>query len=180
MQKFWDYKRIFYFPKLNTKKICTLGLLISITIVLSMVSGNLRIGNFSKLTISFISVFIAAYIFGGITGGLVAAFADIISCFVNPVGPFMIQLTIIEFIFGFVYGLFFYKTIKKLYIPMVILCCVIQFTTNILLKTAVLSLTYNTHFNVFFISRLPMCIIQVIIIITTLILIKPFLKNIRY
>ena len=107
---FWNIKRIFYFPELTTKRICTLGLLIAITIVLSMISGHLRIGNFSKLTISFISVFITSYIFGGITGGFVAVVADIISCFINPVGPFMIQITALEFLFGFIYGLFFFRT----------------------------------------------------------------------
>lgn len=177
MQKFWDFKRIFYFPKLTTRKVCTLGLLIAITIVLSMISGNLRIGNFSKLTISFISVFVTSFSFGGIAGGLVAALADIISCFVNPVGPFMIQLTAIEFIFGFIYGLFFYKTNSKLYIPMVIFCNIIQFVTNIFLKTLILSLSYNTAFEVFFVSRMPMCAVQTIIILVVLILIKPFLKN---
>lgn len=176
-QKFWSLKRIFYFPKLTTKTVCSLGLLIAITIVLSMVSGHLRIGNFSKLTISFVSVFIAANAFGGITGGLVGALADIISCFVNPVGPFMIQLTLIEFIFGFIYGMFFYKTDSKYYIPLVVMCDIIQFAANIIIKTAVLSLSYKTAFNVFFISRLPMCFVQMIIIFVVLILIKPFLKT---
>lgn len=178
-QKFWSINRIFYFPKLTTKTVCSLGLLIAITFVLSMISGHLRIGNFSKLSISFVSVFIAAYAFGGITGGLVGALADMISCFINPVGPFMIQLTLIEFVFGFIYGFFFYKTGRKLYFPMVIFCDIIQFVTNILLKTLVLSASYKTAFNVFFVSRLPMCAVQMIIILIVLILIKPFLKNIN-
>lgn len=177
-QKFWNLRRIFYLPKLTTKTVCSLGLLIAITVVLSMISGHLRIGNISKLSISFISVFIAAYAFGGITGGLVGALADMISCFVNPVGPLMIQITLIEFIFGFIYGLFFYKTSSKLYIPILIFCDVIQFITNILLKTLVLSVSYNTEFEVFLVSRLPMCILQMIIILVVIILIKPFLKTV--
>ena len=177
-QRFWNSKRIFYLPKLSTKTVCSLGLLIAITVVLSMISGHLRIGNISKLSISFISVFIAAYAYGGITGGLVGALADVISCFVNPVGPLMLQITIIEFVFGFIYGLFFYKTNSKLYVPIVILCNLIQFITNILLKTLVLSLSYNTPFKIFFISRLPMCILQMAIILVVIILIKPFLKTI--
>lgn len=178
-QRFWNLKRIFFLPKLSTKTVCSLGLLIAITVVLSMISGHLRIGNISKLSISFISVFIAAYAYGGITGGLVGALADVISCFVNPVGPFMLQITLIEFVFGFIYGLFFYKTNLKFYIPIVILCDLIQFITNILLKTLVLSLSYNTPFNVFFISRMPMCVLQMVIILVVIILIRPFLKNIN-
>ena len=179
LQKFWSLKRIFYFPKLTTNTVCSLGLLIAITVVLSIISGHLRIGNISKLSISFVSVFIAAYAFGGITGGLVGALADLISCFVNPVGPLMIQITLIEFVFGFIYGLFFYKTCKKKYIALVLICDTIQFVTNIFLKTAVLSASYGTALNVFLISRLPMCIIQMIIIFTVIILIKPLLKTIN-
>ena len=103
-QNFWDLKRIFYVPKFTTKNVCTLGLLIAITVVLSWISGYLRIGNISKLSISFVSVFIAAYAFGGITGGLVGVLADLISCFINPIGPLMIQITLIEFVFGFIYA----------------------------------------------------------------------------
>ncbi len=177
--RFWDIKRIFHFPRLTTKTICTLGLLIAITVVLSYISGYLRIGVFSKLTISFVSVFIAAYAFGGVTGGIVAAVADIISCFVNPVGPFMPQLTVIELLYGFIYGMFFYKTKPKLYLPMLTLCNLIQLTVNLFIKTAILSITYNTAFSVFFISRLPMCIIQTVIIFILLILIEPFIKSIK-
>lgn len=171
------FKRIFYFPRLTTKKVCALGLLIAITIVLSIISGYLRIGNFSKLSISFISVFIAAYSFGGIAGGMVAALADIISCFVNPVGPFLPQLTVIEFVYGFIYGLFFYKTSSKLYFVNILACDIFQFVANMFLKTAVLSSTYGATFNAYFITRLPMCIVQTIIILIVLILIKPFLKT---
>ncbi len=174
---FFSLKRIFHFPKLTTGKVCALGLLIAITMVLSIISGYLRIGNFSKLSISFISIFIAAYSFGGISGGMVAALADIISCFVNPVGPFLPQLTAIEFMYGFIYGLFFYKVNPKLYFPNILLCNIFQFTANMILKTAVLSVTYGSTFNAYFVTRLPMCVVQVIIILIVLILIKPFLKT---
>jgi len=174
---FWSLKRIFYFPKLTTKKVCALGLLIAITIVLSIMSGYLRIGNFSKLSVSFISVFIAAYLFGGIAGGLVAALADIISCFINPVGAFLPQLTAIEFLYGFVFGLFFYKSKPKLYFITLLICDIFQFVANIILKTAILSSTYGATFNSYFVTRLPMCIVQAIIILIVIILIKPFMKT---
>lgn len=176
---FWSAKRIFYVPEFTTKNICTLGLLIAITVVLSIISGYLRIGNISKLSISFISIFITAYAFGGITGGLVGALADLISCFINPVGPLMIQITIIEFLFGFIYGFFFYKTKSKAYIPLLLICNIIQFLTNILLKTATLAISFGNPFNVMFVSRLPMCAIQFVIILVVIILIKPFLKTIN-
>lgn len=176
---FFSLKRMFHFPLLSTKDVCILGLLIAITIVLSAISGNLRIGNFSKLSISFVTVFIAAYCYGGLAGGLVAALADIISCFVNPVGPFILQLTVIEFIFGFIYGIFFYQINPKRYILNVVVCDVIQLITNILLKTAVLATTFNSTFSAYFIARLPVCLIQTGIILIVLILLKPFLKSFK-
>ena len=177
-QSFWNPKRIFCVPKFTTKTICMLGLLIAISVVLSMISGYLRIGNVIKLSISFIAVFIAAYTFGGITGGLVGVIADLISCYINPVGPLMIQITLIEFLFGFIYGLFFYKLNTKSYIPMLVCCDTIQFVANILLKTMILSISYNADFNSWFIMRLPACTIQMAIIFAVIILIKPFLKNV--
>lgn len=178
---FWNLKRIFYFPKLTTKDLCVVGLLIAITVVLSMVSGYLRIGNISKLSISFVSVFIAAYLYGGFMGAFVATVADIISCFINPVGPLMIQITLIEFLFGFIYGIFFYKTNMKRFVPYLLACDIIQFVTNIFLKTSVLFMMFSkdASFEVFFISRLPMCIIQTVIIFIVLILLKPLLKSLK-
>ena len=176
---FFSLKRMFYFPRLSTKDICILALLIAITMVLSAISGNLRIGNFSKLSISFVTVYIAAYCYGGLAGGLVAALADIMSCFVNPVGPFILQLTIIEFVFGFIYGIFFYQTNPKHYVFNVVVCVAIQLITNILLKTAVLSTTFNSTFSAYFIARLPVCLIQAAIIMIALILLKPFLKSFK-
>ncbi len=176
--KFLSPKRLFYFPELSTKNICSLGLLIAITVVLSIISGYLRIGNISKLSISFVPVFIAAYAYGGIIGGVVAAIADIISCFINPVGPFMLQITMIEFVFGFIYGIFFYRLSCKFYTQNAALCSIIQFLSNIFIKTIILSLSYKNPFTILFIQRLPVCIIQMILIFAVLLLLKSFTKTI--
>lgn len=173
-ERFFQIKRIFSFPKLDTKKMCTIGLLIAVTFVLSYISGYIRIGNISKLTISFISVFVTAYLFGPITGGGVAAAADIISFLVNPTGAFLPQLTLIEFLYGFLYGVFFYRLSDKYYVLKIIIIAIVQNIINMLLKTYVLSLFYGP-FKAMFISRIPMCALQMIIIIIGLVLIKPFL-----
>lgn len=175
MEKFWSVKRIFAFPKMDAKRVCTIGLLITITFVLSAISGYLRIGNISKLSISFVSVFISACIFGPVTGGIVGAAADIISCFVNPVGAFLPQLTAVEFLYGFIYGFLFYKMESKLYYLNVAICDIAQFAVNMLLKTFILSSVYTTPFGAMFVSRLPMCAVQFVIIAVVLIFIKPFL-----
>ena len=173
-EKFWSLKRIFALPKLDTKKICTIGLLIAVTFVLSYISGYIRIGNISKLSVSFISVFVTAYLFGPVTGGGVAAAADIISFLVNPTGAFLPQLTLIEFLYGFLYGVLFYRLSDKTYILKTVCIAVIQTLVNMILKTYVLSLFYGP-FKAMFISRIPMCALQMAIIILGLVLVKPFL-----
>lgn len=173
--KFWSPGRIFYFPVLDAKRICMVGLLIAVTFVLSMISGYIRIGNISKLSVSFISVFIAAYAFGPIIGGIVGAAADIVSFAVNPVGAFIPQLTIIEFVYGFIYGILFFSRKQKMYVFNVALCDIIQFAVNMILKTAVLSSLYTAPFNAMFVSRLPMCILQAVLICVILIMIRPFI-----
>lgn len=173
----WSVKRIFEFPKMTTKRICMIGLLIAVTFVLSAVSGYLRIGNISKLSVSFISVFVAAYAFGGIVGGVVGAAADIISYAVNPIGAFLPQLTLVEFIFGFVFGFIFHRTGQKNYLPKVLILDILMFAINMILKTFILAATFKLDFITMFISRLPMCAVQAVIVFAVLILIKPFLPK---
>lgn len=176
-KKFWSAKRIFGFPKMTTKRICMIGLLIAITFVLSAISGYLRIGSISKLSISFASVFVAAYMFGGFIGGIVGAAADIISFAINPTAGFLPQLTIIEFVFGFIFGFVFHSAKNKLYVPCVVISDVVIFLVNMFLKTYILALTFGTDFNVMFASRLPVCAIQAVITLVVLIMIKPFLPK---
>ncbi len=173
-EKFLSAKRLFELPKLDTKKICTIGLLIAVTFVLSYISGHIRIGNISKLSVSFISVFVAAYLFGPVTGGGVAAAADIISFLVNPTGAFLPQLTLIEFLYGFLYGALFYRLSDGQYVLKTVVIAIVQTGLNMLLKTYVLSLFYGP-FKAMFISRIPMCALQMAIIIIGILMIKPFL-----
>lgn len=174
-----NFRKFCYLPEISTKNLCKIGLLIAITIVLSAISGYLRIGNISKLSISFISVFVSSYAYGGIIGGFVGAAADIISFIVNPTGPFIPLLTIIEFMYGYIYGIFFFNTPKNKYIPFVFISGAIQFIINIFIKTLILSSTFNMDYNVLFISRIPSCLVQFTIYIFLLIIIKPYLKNLK-
>ncbi len=165
--------------KLTTKDVCTLGLLIAITVVLSIVSGYIRIGLDGKISLSFVSVFVAGALFGPLFGGVVGAMADIISCFVNPVGAFLPQLTLIEFMYGFIFGVFFYKRDEKFYIPSVLVCDIFVLVVNALLKTIILCPIVGREFVPELIIRLPICLVQSAIILVVLLFIKPFLKKFR-
>lgn len=162
---FFMFKGVLSLKKLSVFQLCAVAMLIAVTVVLSAVSGYLRIGNFGKISVSFISVYAAAAAFGPIIGGLVGALADIISCFVNPVGGYLWQLTLIEFVYGFIFGLFFFKrdnqsaSAFKLWAKIVI-CVLLQFAANMTVKTGVLmSVGYApSNFAAAFVLRLPSCL----------------------
>lgn len=174
---FFSLKRIFALPKPKTENICASGLLIALTVVLSAISGYLRIGNIGKLSLSFASVFAASAAFGGLCGGFVAVVADIISYLVNPVGVFLPYLTGIEFIYGFTYGFFFYKVNEKGYLLRVFLCDIFQLAFNVFIKTAVLSQAFGTPYRALLPVRIPMAALQFAIVFAILTLLKHFSKN---
>lgn len=129
---------MFKMKKLTVKDVCVLAMLIALTMVLSALSGYLRIGNAIKFSISFVSVYVAGALFGALWGGLVGAAADGISWLINPIGPFLWQLTVAEAVYGASYGLFFYRDNQRGRMLRVLLCCLLQFVVNMLYKTYVL------------------------------------------
>lgn len=129
--------------KTGTKKLCVIAMLLAVTVVLSYLSGYLRIGTAIKLSVSFVSVYLTAALYGPMAGAFVGAMADIISCLVNPVGALIWQLSLIELCYGFMYGLFFYRRkngsgIKNVY-GKVALCAVLRFAADMFLKTKILA-----------------------------------------
>lgn len=148
--------------KITVREICVIAMLLALTVVLSYLSGYLRIGTFMKFSISFISVYIAAMLYGPLAGGFVGAAADMISCFVIPMGALIWEITVMEFLYGLLFGILFYRGrffIKNIYFR-VILCSVIRFLADLIIKTVVLS-NYGfapQKFSVAFINRAPGCI----------------------
>jgi len=91
----------------STKKLCIVAMLIAISFILGTFS--LRVGVGIKVSFKFLSVFLCSALFGPLMGGLCGALSDIVSYIVNPVGAFLWQYTLIEFLYGVSFGLFFYN-----------------------------------------------------------------------
>ncbi len=110
--------------RISTKKICTLGLLTAITVILG-IFATFRVGNMMKFPMKFISVFIVGVLYGPISAGSVAAIADLIEATKMGINP---MITAVEFLCGFIFGACFYKVKdnKKYYIRAVV-CAVLQF-----------------------------------------------------
>lgn len=170
---------------LKTKKVCSVAMLIALTVVLSFLSGFLRVGNITKISLSFVPVYFAAAIYGGLTGGLVGALADIASYIINPTGPFLWPLSVIEFFYGFIFGILFYKDFQKkdnrgFNTYKVILCVLIRFLADLFLKTPVLIFAgyLPSEFIPSVILRLPSASVMAAIQFVILFLINRFSKKI--
>ncbi len=155
-----------FFPKLKVRDICILGLLIAITTLLS-VFCTFRLGTVVKIPLKFISVFLTAILYGPIYGGLVAAIGDIMNCILAPSGPIIPQITVIEFISGFTFGLFFLKDnlSRTNYSVRVIICAFCQMFIDMVITTAVFSLWLGWYatFTAGFIVRTPAGLIKLIL-----------------
>ena len=93
--------------KLDNRKICSIAMLIAVAFVLGALS--IRIGAGIKISFKFMPVFISAAMFGPFWGGLCGALSDLLSYLLNPgSGPLMLQITFVEFLYGVLFGLFFY------------------------------------------------------------------------
>jgi len=115
-----------------------LGLLLAITTVLA-VFFTFRIGIYNKIPMKFISVFVTAVLYGPFYAGLVGALGDLLNCLLAPSGMFLPQITVIEFLCGFVFGLFFFKRniSRKSYYIRMLMCVIIQFVIDMGLTTAI-------------------------------------------
>lgn len=172
-------KKLFIPQKLNRKQLCTLALLVAVTVVLS-VFCTIRVGNAIKIPLKFISVFLAAALFGPWYGGLVCAMGDILNAILVPVGPPIPLLTVLEFVSGFLFGLFFYANNEKNYILRALICTLLLFLMDMFLTTAVLtSVGYFPNFKTAFITRIVAGIIKWVLQFSVLVIFKKHLTALR-
>ena len=169
--------------KLTVSELCKIAMLIAITVILSYISGYLRIGPISKFNISFISVYVAGAAFGPFIAGLVAAMADVVSFVANPTGPFMPMFTLIEFANGFLFGLILYHKDEEkcngvIFVIRVVLCVLLQYLVNVIRTYMLAEMYYGGKFLATFVQRLPSTSIMAGVKIFAIIIIEPFMKTI--
>lgn len=151
----------------SVQALCTLAVLISISVLLA-IYATFRIGMFIKIPFKFISVFITAALFGPCWGGCVGVLSDILAFILNPTGgAFIPQITMIEFFYGFTYGLFFYKSGSwggfKTMIK-IIICVIIHIAIfNLGFTTYFLTSLMGTNFETLLATRAPSGVINMAI-----------------
>ncbi|MDO4500384.1 MAG: folate family ECF transporter S component [Erysipelotrichaceae bacterium] len=119
--------------KVDTKMLVSIALLIALNVVFSRI---ISISTLSfKISFTFVTVFLAAYLYGPFVSVLVASAGDFIGALLFPVGAYNPLFTITAALSGLVYGIFLYKNnnlIKQL--------------ITVFLNRIVVSLFINTYF----------------------------------
>ena len=132
-----------------------------------------------KISLSFIPVVIAARLYGGIGGALVAGFGDIIGCIIHPVGAWFPPITLTYAFSGLVYGLFLKKRTNIW--SVVLSVGITQFIISLFITTIWIAyLSYNADdgmFVEFYFTRVMRRIWQIVIMSAVQIaVIPPMLK----
>ena len=170
-----------FFPKLSVRDLCILGLLTSITIILA-IYGTFRIGTAIKIPIKFISIFISAVFYGPVWGGIVAALGDLFNCIFAPSGTILPQITAIEFLNGFIFGIFFFrqKFSGKLFICKTLLCTLILFGIDMILTSlALVSAGFFPNFEVAFAARIWAGLIKAALHCAFIFISKSYIEKLR-
>ena len=178
------FKNSLNLRKLTTRDLCSMAMLVAITLILSAISGYLRIGDAIKFNISFISVYVGGALYGPIAGGVIAAMADIISFLMNPTGAFIPVFTVMEFVNGVFFGLLLYRgtdTERGLLktIVLAFICALLQFCVNMFWRTYELSAMYESPFWAMFATRLPGNVVMVACKVVIIALLEPYMNRFK-
>ena len=163
--------------KLNVRKLCALGMLCALTVVLGFYA-TWRIGSTIKISLKFCPVFVAGYLFGPILGGIVGTVSDIASFIANPAGGFLPLITVAEFLYGFTYGIFFYKRKSGWVAPLV--CVLFQaFILDGLFKSYALMLMVGGGYVPMLFSRIPGIAVNFVIQYVFLLILNSYMPQLK-
>lgn len=164
-----------YSIKVTTHKLCVIALLTAATVILS-IFGTFRVGNQIKIPLKFLTVFLTGALCGPLAGGIVGAAGDILNAVLVPVGPLLPQITAVEFLYGVIFGLFFFKAEDSAaYYIRAAVCSLLQFFIGLTVTTYILvGVGYFSSFSAAVIIRLPAAIATLAMHIFCICIMKKF------
>lgn len=135
----------------NIRTITTLGLLVTMKIILDFVTIQFSPTMF--LSFEFLVGSVVGMLFGPVAGALYGAGGDLLCFLVNPKGPYFIGFTLIAVIGGVINGYLYYK--KPITLPRVIVGRTINvLVCQVVLNTLCISILYSKFFWVMLPARL--------------------------
>ncbi len=160
------------FPKLTTKRLVQLSMLIALNVVFSRFF-SVMLTDSIKLSTTFIIMAITGAIFGPIWAGIAGVIADLIGIMLFPQGSgFFIGFTLSAFVDCFIYGYFFSKRPFKTYYVFV----------TVAISTILVSYLMNTYWlclmtgNNFAQLVIPRVMTSLVIVPVKIIILIPLMK----
>ena len=159
----------------DIRRLVIISLLIGLNIVLSRL---VSISNASfKISLSFITLVIAAYLYGPFYSCLVGGIGDLVGSLLFPIGAYNPLFTLTAMLSGLVYGIFLHKELK---VKNIILSVLIdKLIVSVLINTFIISILSNVSFKALFLTRLHTNIIMIIIEIVVIISLEKFLMRLK-
>lgn len=117
---------------LSTTKIATTAMLLAINVAISAFSS--RLGS-QKITLSYTICFLAGYILGPFSGGIVGGGADLIGCFISGYTPNPV-IFVGSCLLGVIPGLIKYLPPRKDYVLKPYLHCILSYMVSFVVCTA--------------------------------------------
>ena len=121
----------------STRKIVTVAALAALSVVFRVFLGYPQTGN-TRYDLGFLPICAVGMLFGPVWSGVAYVLADLVGTFAVGQTPF-IPITLCKFIFGFIFGLFFYKKEPR---PLRIILCVLTISVAVDLIAMPISLYF--------------------------------------
>ena len=159
----------------DIRRLVIISLLIGLNIVLSRL---VSISNASfKISLSFITLVMAAYLYGPFYSCLVGGIGDLVGSLLFPIGTYNPLFTLTAMLSGLVYGIFLHEKLK---IKNIILSVLIdKLIVSLLINTFIISILFNASFKALFLTRLHTNIIMIIIEIVVIMSLEKFLMRLK-
>lgn len=151
----------------TTIHLTVLGILTALCIVIAMFT--IRPSDSIKISLTFIPVVIAAYIYGPAGAGTVAGLADIIGCIIKPHGMIYPPITLTEIAVGIVFGLLLYK--KWSFLRVLFSAGITQLVISAFVTPLWLYFLYGMNYETLLVTRIP----QIIIMLTVELIVIPIM-----
>lgn len=150
--------------KQTTVHLAVLGVLTALCIVIAMLS--IRPNDSIKITLTFIPIVIAAYIYGPAGAGTVAGLADVIGCIIKPHGMIYPPITLTEIAVGIVFGLLLHK--KRSFWRVALSSGITQLVISAFVTPLWLYFLYGMNYGTLLVTRIPQILIMLTLELVTI------------
>lgn len=160
----------------SVQKLVVIALLIALNVVVSRLV-SIKALNF-KISVTFITIVVAAYLYGYFGAIIVAFFGDLVGSLLFPIGPYNPLLSLTAVLSGIVYAYFFKKEMNRKNI--ICACFINRFVVSMIINTIIISLMYNLSFKATLLTRFYQAIVMFIVEVVVLFITSKYIERLNH